>query len=522
MTARPAASAGRLAGNVAANVGGYVLTAAVAFLVWPLELHRLGDQAFGLWALLGQLIGYAGLLDFGVRIAVVRNMARAQARGEDEASARLLSTAVTMMLAPAVVIAGAGLWLGFWLPAHLGVSVALAGPARVTIWLAAATVALAAPGALFNGCVAAISRYDLLNLRNAAVQIARGLLLWYFLVHGYGLVAVAAIFLATETLGQGLDVCFSMRQCSGLRLSWRGFDIRLVRELLDFGFFAFLISIAVRLVYWSDNVVVGLMAGATAVAFYAVAGSLAQYLRDGIANLTKVFAPLTAQLDGLGQQEHLRTAYRYGSKAGVMLILPGVLFLVLDGHEFLRLWMGAAMAARASMPLALLALSALTMPLAAMYSNVLYATARHRVNGWVAMTEAVANVGLSVALIGPMGISGVALGTLAPAVVVQLGVMPMYTCRVLGISLRRYLHRALGRPLLAAAPVAVLAAAAARSGWIVGWERLILSGALLGAAYAVSAALVACNREERHQVMGILRRQFAGRHRNPAAYKEAA
>ncbi len=509
--AQTTALRGRAAANILANLAGYALTAGVAFLIWPLEVHRLGDRAFGLWALLGQLIAYAAMLDFGVRIAVMRYMARAQARRDAEASARLISTAFVLMLAPAMVVLGAGVWAAYALPARLQVGAALLAPARIAILLTAATVALGAPGALFNGCVAAVSRYDLMNLRNAAVQILRGLLLWYFLVHGYGLVAVAAIFLATEQLGQGLDLYFSWRHCVGLRVSWRHFDPALVKELVNFGAYAFLITVAVRVVYWSDNVVVGFMAGSAAVAYYAVAGSLAQYLRDGVTNFTRVFAPWSAQLDALGEHAAQQRLFLNGSRLGMVAILPGALFLLLGGHEFLRLWMGPAMAQRATRPLILLVIAAATTPIAAMYTNVLYATARHRVCGLVAMGEAAANLGLSIYLIRSIGISGVAVGTLVPAVVVQLVVMPAYTCRVLQAPLLPYLREALGRPLLAALPAAILGAWALECGWLRGWPRLLAAGASLCIVYFAAAAAVALSAGERKRVAAAMRRRWRAR-----------
>lgn len=507
----PAEQARRRAGlNIFANVGGYALNVVVAFFIWPLQVHQLGNDAYGLWALLQQLISYATLLDFGIRIAAMRNIARVQALRDEEETSRLISTSFFMMLLPALFILVCGGWASLWLPHRLGLGPELIWPARAAILLTAVTVALAAPGSIFNACVAAVSRYDLLGARNACVQIARGLLLWYFLTHGYGLVAVAAIFLVTEQLGQGLDLLFSLRQIRGFHLRWRKFDRATVRRMAHFGAYAFLISVAVRLVYWSDNVVVGFLAGPAAVTFYSVAGSLVQYLRDGITNVTSIFGPLTAQLDAMGEHDGLRRIYVSGSKWGVICMMPGVIFLLFDGNAFLRLWMGPEMAQRATLPLIFLALSALTMPIAAMYSHVLYATARHQLNGWMAMVEAALNLALSIVLIRRMGISGVALGTLLPAFLLQIVVLPTYTVRLLQLSIWRYQWEALIRPLVAGLPVAGLAAWAARGGWGRNWIELITAGIILTSLYGVTAWYVALARTERRQILQWVGAKLAG------------
>ncbi len=49
-----------------------IANAAVGFLLTPYVLHRLGDEAFGVWVLITNLVGYYGLVDAGVRSAILR------------------------------------------------------------------------------------------------------------------------------------------------------------------------------------------------------------------------------------------------------------------------------------------------------------------------------------------------------------------------------------------------------------------------------------------------------------------
>ena len=69
--------------NVLANWGGYLFTAVTSFFLAPLIVHGLGDVSYGIWAILGSLVGYLGLLDLGVRGAVTRGMAKFHAQ-EDQ------------------------------------------------------------------------------------------------------------------------------------------------------------------------------------------------------------------------------------------------------------------------------------------------------------------------------------------------------------------------------------------------------------------------------------------------------
>jgi O-antigen/teichoic acid export membrane protein len=76
--------------------------------------------------------------------------------------------------------------------------------------------------------------------------------------------------------------------------------------------------------------------------------------------------------------------------------------------------------------------------------SVLYATAKHRFYARLSLSEAAANVALSVILVQFYGIIGVSLGTAIPLLISMLVVQPKYVCRVLRLDLATY-YREIGR-----------------------------------------------------------------------------
>jgi peptidoglycan biosynthesis protein MviN/MurJ (putative lipid II flippase) len=71
------------------------------------------------------------------------------------------------------------------------------------------------------------------------------------------------------------------------------------------------------------------------------------------------------------------------------------------------------------------------------------------------VSEAILNLGLSLALIEPLGLMGVAIGTVVPSLAVNLGYLPWYLKRTLGIQPQVFALNAWVRPTLAAAPFAL-------------------------------------------------------------------
>src|SRR5207249_3936257 len=88
-------------------------------------------------------------------------------------------------------------------------------------------------------------------------------------------------------------------------------------------------------------------------------------------------------------------------------------------------------------------------------ARILYGMGNLRLFARLALVEAVMNLGLSLALVGPMGLEGVAIAVAGPNVLFCLFAIG-FTCRTLEVSAIRYLWAAWSRPLLAACmPAAV-------------------------------------------------------------------
>src|SRR3954471_24230368 len=78
--------------NVVSSWGGLGVNIAVGFFLSPFILHRLGDDAYGLWVLIFSLTGYYGIFDFGIRSSLVRYVSKFQATGDRDELTRLINT----------------------------------------------------------------------------------------------------------------------------------------------------------------------------------------------------------------------------------------------------------------------------------------------------------------------------------------------------------------------------------------------------------------------------------------------
>src|SRR6202790_669635 len=66
----------------------------VGIFLSPYILHRLGDEAFGLWVLIFSITGYYGLFDLGIRSSIIRYVAKYSATDENDELNRLINTSL--------------------------------------------------------------------------------------------------------------------------------------------------------------------------------------------------------------------------------------------------------------------------------------------------------------------------------------------------------------------------------------------------------------------------------------------
>src|SRR4051812_50031721 len=79
--------------NVLSNWAGFAVNALVTLVLTPYVLHGLGASRYGIWAITARVIGYYGLLDFGIRGGINQFFTRFVAVGDHKGASEGLGPA---------------------------------------------------------------------------------------------------------------------------------------------------------------------------------------------------------------------------------------------------------------------------------------------------------------------------------------------------------------------------------------------------------------------------------------------
>jgi O-antigen/teichoic acid export membrane protein len=477
----------RLLRNAVANWVGFAAQIAAAFFVSPVLVHGLGDQRYGIWSLVESVLAYLMLFDLGVAASVVRYVARFEATRDQGALDRVFSASVCIFALAGAAVLGVTLTLAFPAFGLLRVPADLATEGRWMLVLLGLNLAVGLPMNVFACVLDGLGRYPAKSAVRTTGIVVRSALFLIVIRGGGGLLPVALAVTAYTMLEHLAMAVAVYHYLPRLRFSPRLVDRPTLRAIRGYSIDALLAMVAGRVSFQTDALVINAFLPTQAITFFAVAGRLIEYAKDSLRVATTVLTPAVSALEARGDDDAIRAVFIENTRYVLWLILPVQLGLLLLGRPFLRLWMGPPYDELSYPTMAILAV-----PLALALSQsvsvrILYGTGRLRWFARVVMGEAAANLLLSVLLVRPLGIEGVALGTTVPNVLVNCAVA-VYVCRALGVGVGDYLRRSFLAPCAAALLPCAVWLAAGRWAEPHTWLALLATVAAGVALYFVVAA----------------------------------
>ena len=199
-----------------------------------------------------------------------------------------------------------------------------------------------------------------------------------------------------------------------------------------------------------DALVIGAHMAPEKAAIYGFGNKIFDPFIQLILGIGMVLMPMAASRAASKDLSEVEDAFLKWSKIAATLVFLVGGYLMVLGPAFLDAWLGDESTPESGRLLQVLMVSFFVfLPVRGVALPVLMGLGRAKGPGIGLLSMGLVNVGLSIALIGPYGLLGVALGTAIPNVLFS-AVFARTACATLGIPAARYAAYAFGRPLLAA------------------------------------------------------------------------
>jgi O-antigen/teichoic acid export membrane protein len=433
-----------------------LVTVVALYLLTPFTLHTLGDDGYGTWNLINSITGYLGLLVLGVPMASVRYFAQHVADGDSRKLNEAIGscTALYLLMGAVALVVGLGLYAFFALTYDIPAS--RHADARWAFGLMVLFVAVGFVGVLPNGLLAAHDDFVPRNVvRLWGVLLRVGLTLGLLTLRA-SLAVLALVQLACLAFDFALCWLLIRRRYPDTRVRLRDFDWAMTRRIFSFSLYVLVLNAGARLSFETDSIVIGAFKDVGSIPYFTVANSFIIYLMEFIVAIAAVVMPAATRLKTQTRTGELREVFLKWSKIALSVTMVAGLFLIVLGPRFIAWWIGPAFERPAGEVLQILMVSYLIfLPVRGVALPILMGLGKPGLPTLAFLVAGLLNLGLSILLVGPLGLAGVALGTAIPNVLFAVLVF-LQACRELDVPVGQYLRYVFPRAALGAFPVLAL------------------------------------------------------------------
>ncbi len=397
---------GRLvAGNVLWNILGNAAPIVVAIGSIPVLERTLGADRFGLLALSWTFIGYFGIFDLGLGLAMTRSVATKLAAGDHDTIHATVWTTLAIMAGLGCLGLAVAWTLAPVIIHTLRIPSGLQAEALRTVQLLAFSIPLVITSVGLRGILEAHLKFKLVNLASMPLGI------WTYvgpiiaLPFTHSLVVIVGLLIAGRVAGFVLYLGLALRAVPTMRVVV--FQFRLVRPLLSYGGWLTVDNLVDPITNFLDRFLIGFLVAIAAVTYYSIPYELAAKAWLLPVALSGVLFPtLTRSL--VHDRDQARFFFDRACKYLLMAMFPIILAMVCLAQPGLSFWIGSQVASHSTPVLQILAVGVLITSLGSLADTFIDSYGRPDVSAKLALGKFVVHFGPAFWVIGHWGIVGLA------------------------------------------------------------------------------------------------------------------
>lgn len=509
-----------VARNASARYVALLTDMGIGLLTLPFNLAYLGTAEYGLWVLLASVTVHFSAFDLGYSGAIVKFIAQYRAHVNAKALNEIASTMFVAFFAIGILVYCLLAGVAFNLEHLFKITAEQASVGKWILLIIGLHVMLNFPFSVFGAVTSGFQRHDINSVAAVGTSIVAALANVIVVLSGGTLVTLVACTTGVRMAAYLIYRANAYHVFPELRVRPSLFRKERLKEVTGFSVYTSIIDWANKLNYQLDEIVIGAMLGAGAVAVWAPAERIISGTQRLTNQVNGILFPLVVDSDQSQQQERLRQILIQGTRFSLAMVVPISAALIVLADPLIRAWLGErAEAVAGAIPvIQILAVAVAIRVGDATGTTVLKGAGSHRMLAFVNLGTGVVNIVLSALLIGPFGLVGVAYGTLIPIAFTATFILFPAACRRVGVG---WTHAVIHGVVPAVWPALV-------SGTFLWFTRDHVPGTLIGVLgetaaggiiYLVLFFGVAVGREDRTLYMAKLREMLARQPKAPRTPK---
>lgn len=319
------------------------ITNIIGLALTPLIVKSLGTNEYGLYILIGSLIAYFSLLDFGVGDTVVRYVSRYRATNAIEEEASFLGSIVLLFLPIIGFIFLIGILVYFNIEKLFGTNFKSEDIALIKnmFLVLLFNLSFSLIGNIFLGYINSYERFVFTKSAVIIKYFVRAATIYVVLNNGGMAMALVIIDTALNILFFAVNVFYSYKYLN-IKFVFSKLDGSFIKEIFSFSAWLFLLSVIGNFQWQGGQVLLGFISSSNEIAVYSIGVLLGTYYSSFSSAISSMFLPHASRLttQNAGGKELTDAMIKLGRVTSyiLMLILSG---FVIFGKAFIILWLGA-------------------------------------------------------------------------------------------------------------------------------------------------------------------------------------
>ncbi|MBI4655561.1 MAG: polysaccharide biosynthesis C-terminal domain-containing protein, partial [Elusimicrobia bacterium] len=396
--------------NTIFNAIGRFWSILVALFLTPYIIGHIGIERYGIWAIVGVITGYFGLLDFGIGTSFVKYISEFYAKKDYGKINQVVNTGFVFYSILAIfIIAVAFLFVHsllafFKIPAYLyneTVFVFLLG-----IMIFGVSNALSPFQAIQGG----LQRMDITNKVSIAISVPTIVGTVFFLEAGYGLPGLIvnnAIILVISSI---VHIIIAFKILQELRFNSFLFTKEMFKKLFDFGYKMQVARISSMISIHLDKLLITYFLSIGFVTFYELGSAIVEKTKSIALLFVSALIPAFSEIYARGEKERLIDAYARCTKYLGFFVLPLFTLIIISAPHIMMIWMGPGYE-KSVWVIQILGFGWLCAVLSSVRATVVQAIAKPGIEMRAGLVTAIFNIPLSIIFIIHFGFIGAAVGT---------------------------------------------------------------------------------------------------------------
>lgn len=441
--------------NIFSNWTGYIVSVFIGLILSPIVVHSLGDQLYGMWTVIASFGGYYGLVAVGIVPSATLYLNRYYSKNDTRGVEETASTALVIFSILSVIVVIISCIVAYFGTFIFQISDNFVHDFRLAVILMGVNFAVGFVFIVFQSFLIVLQRFDVHNAIQIFSDVLRAVLIGIFITKGYGIVTIAFITMSCSLIQYvGFTLAVYHLYPKDLLISVKLASLNKLKMMGSYGVYTFIGALSRQVMFYSNAIIIGIFMETSLITYFAIANNLIEYSKNLLGAMTRVFFPVAIERHTRSEIKGLQALFLSGSKYSFMLGILIAIGFYSFGKTFLDLWMGTQYGSECYKVLAVLTLGYIPFYLSYTSYQIMHGMGKAKKLAIISSIGALMNISLSVILIKPYGIIGVAWGITISLYFNSL--LVIISClRELGINAMDYSSYTVIRPIICAVPVGV-------------------------------------------------------------------